>query len=91
MSRCNNCGNNDADPDWGLCYDCFCNENNRSGGALSSIAAINYDRMGMSSAAASCRKSAKISSDVKQIRDFLERNPENIAKVKKLLNLSTHD
>jgi hypothetical protein len=87
MAKCSNCGCNDADPDWGLCYDCFCNENDRSGGALSSVAAINYERMGMTSAADSCRNHAKQSSDIKRIKETLERDPEFIDKVKLLLNL----
>lgn len=24
MSRCANCSSSDADPDWGLCFECFC-------------------------------------------------------------------
>lgn len=87
MARCSKCNCNDADPDWGLCYDCFCSENDRSGGALSSVAAINYSRMGMASAAASCRNHAKQSADIKKIKEALERRPELIPRIKEIIGL----
>lgn len=87
MARCGNCGCNDADPDWGLCYECFCVENDRSGGALSSVAAINYDRMGMASAAASCRTDANNRGKIKSIKDYLETHPERINEVIQMLHL----
>lgn len=87
MARCNNCGSSDADVDWGLCYECFCNENDRSGGALSSIAAMNYERMGMYGAAHYCRVDAINRSGIKEIKDYLERHPEKISSVKLFLSI----
>lgn len=86
MAKCSNCGCNDADVDWGICYECFCSENDRSGGALSSVAAINYDLMGMHNAATSCRGHAQKLSQIKEIQDALERSTELIPKILQLIN-----
>ena len=87
MARCNNCGSNDADVDWGLCYECFCNENDRSGGALSNIAATNYQNMGMSGSAHNCRVDALNRSGIKKIKDYLEKHPEKILDVQRMLSI----
>lgn len=87
MARCSNCGCNDADIDWGLCYDCWCIENERPKGSLSSIVAMNYESMGMHQAAQHCRNSANEIANIGKIKSYLNLHPEKIPAVLQLLNL----
>jgi hypothetical protein len=81
MARCQNCGSNDADVDWGLCYECWGYEDNKNQGALSSIAAMGYASMGMHEAAASCRTHADRKKDIGRIIQHLEQFPEKISDI----------
>lgn len=87
MSKCSSCGCNDADIDWGLCYDCWVIEDNRLKGALSSVAAMNYESMGMYEAAQHCRNSANKTADIGKIKEHLNLHPEKIPEILQLLNL----
>jgi hypothetical protein len=89
MARCTNCDSSDGDVDWGLCYECWVHENERTSGALSRVAAMNYTSMGMDRAADASRNHAKQIANIQEIKHHLESHPDDIDNVLLFLKLRT--